>query len=358
MRRSKIIIFSWDFYPSSLVSRRRTTYWARHLKSHLPDNVTVTVATGNPQASKIKGIDEVRLIKKSQFPIINKIWNLMQLIGIMKEEVLPAVIILSAGPFYFLAASPFIPKRHKLIFDLRDPFLGDTKNEVSPLKKTFRKIFQSWFLNQPDAIITINESLKSNFGIPDKIPHIIVPNGFESSTQVNSQPNKKILVLGKVYGDLSKLIDRILALDPEIEFHQYVDQKSSANFNLLPLKERVFIHQSIPSEEVPKLCEQYGIGLVSSYPEDFVLPVKIFDYLNSRHKLIIINDKNVKGTEIKNLLKNYPGVLYSYDDMVHDEEFKLFLDSPQPDTSVYFPPEFFRKNSTENLANFIQKYFL
>jgi hypothetical protein len=276
---------------------------------------------------------------------------------LMCREKNPAVFILSAGPFYFLSACLFKPSRHKLIFDLRDPFLGDSKNVVSSFKIALKRIFQNWFLKQPDAIITINEFLRINFGIPEKFPHIIVPNGFENSLHSKSSRNKKILISGKVYGDISTFIEQMLALDSEIEFHQYVDKESSLPCNFIAGRERVFVHDSVAVQDVAAICEQFSIGLVSSYPEDFVLPVKIFDYMNFQQKLIVINDKNVEKTEIKVLLKDYPHVLYFYHNIVQTEEFTKFINAPQPNFEVTIPSQFYRQHSTESLAQFIQKTF-
>jgi hypothetical protein len=359
MKINKVVLFSWDFYPSNLVASRRTTSWTQNLKKNLPEKIEIQILTGNSRSVSIEGINSLVILKKGPFKgLPEKIWHIAQLGLIIRNIKEPSLVIMSAGPFYFLLTSAFIPKRHSIVFDLRDPFLSDSKNSLSPMRKFFRKIFQNWFIKQPHAIITINDNLRRDYGIPDQFPHIIIPNGFETREPKACTHNKKIIVLGKVYENLKVFISDAIKIDPSLEFHQYTDLSKTPEANKLPRMERVYIHDEIPSSKIPETCSEYGIGLISSYPEDFVLPVKIFDYVMANQKIIILNDKNSPNTEIKHFLKHYPNVFYSYDGLLNANEFKDFLEMKyHPFDLSLIEPIYFREESTKLLANFLKANF-
>jgi len=358
MNRSKIFLVSSDFFPSALVASRRITYWAQNLKKSMDDSTTIEVITTNSLAEKVDGIEKVHILRSNnEIRILKKISYILQLIKILRSEIVFSSVLISAGPFYWFLATPFIPKRHSVIFDLRDPFVKDSKNQMSNLKLFLKKIYQFWFIRQPDAIISINTYLYRTFSAPCKIPLIIVANGFETKNPISCNMNKKIMILGKVYDDLTKIIEKILNIDPSIEFHQFTNLKTTPETNLLPRINKVFIHDSLAPIEISDACRDFEFGLVSSYPEDFVLPVKIFDYVQANQKIIIINDKQSQQTEIKRFLQNYPNCFYIYSENFSSKEFESFLSSPIIKGSIMtFSKSYFREESTKDLGKFLQDF--
>jgi len=360
MRRSKIIIVSEDFYPSNLVSSRRITYWARNLSTFLPSDITLKIIANNPKSEKTKEIKELVILKRVyRLKFLQKISNLIQLILNLRKEKNSSIIIFSAGPFYYLLTSWFIHKKHFVIFDLRDPFVSDSKNTTSKLKKLIKFIFQIWFLKQPNAIITINEFLKNDFKIPKNLPYAIIPNGIESIKFKNSVNSKKVLILGKVYENLEKFITQSLALFPEMEFHQFINKSTSLEINLLPSMKNVFIHDEINQEEIDKIGTEYEFGLVSSFGKDFVLPVKIFDYIRFNHKIIIINDAPSTSTELKVFLQNYKNTYFCYDQNIDHLQYENFVTSErQILEKCEIDAKYFRHESTKLLADFINTHLI
>ena len=355
---SKVILFSWDFYPSNLVSSKRASYWAKNLKKYLPKNLYLSVITFNNQAIKLDGFDDLIILKKSLNNITGKIHNAIKLLEYLINEKSPSVIVLSAGPFYFLMISSLIPKRHRLIWDLRDPFVSDSKNKIGFFKLFLKMSYQKWFIKKADGIISINEFLLRSYCPDKRTPTICIPNGVESVAGLICNSNKKIIVLGKVYEDLTILLKKIIASDPQIEIHQYIDMNKTPKNNLLPQLERVFIHKSLQPDQINSTSKEFGIGLISSYPEDFVLPVKIFDYINLNQKLIIINDKNSPNTEIKRLVKDYENVFFIYNNFFNQLEFTKFINQQHNKERFELPQAYYREFSTKSLANFIKSKFL
>jgi hypothetical protein len=359
MKKTKLYLFSSDFFPSNLVASQRATFWAKYLNKHLNSKIFISIITENQKAKYIKGVDKLFILNKFSLKgFLGKIWNILELSYILFREKTPAVVILSTGPFYILASCIFIPERHSLIFDLRDPFLNDSKYSVNKLKYYLRKHFQNWFLNQPSALIFINDFLRKSYSPPPSKPCLIIPNGFDSNKISIPNKNKKILILGKVYENLEIFIKSSLEIDPELEFHQYINQSKILPVNKLPEIKKVYIHDEISKLQISKICSQYGFGLISSYPEDFVLPVKIFDYAASNQKIIILGDKNCSQTEIKEFLKNYPNKFFCYEQLIPTDDFVKFLNSKyEPFNLSMIDKKYFRKDSIKFLSTFLEKYF-
>jgi hypothetical protein len=356
MKNTKIIIFTYDFYPSDLVSSHRLTFWANNLKKHITSPISLSVITCNKFAQKVQNIDSLSILENTG----GKLKNVWQLIRLLRKNKNPSTLIISAGPFYFLLAIFFIPSHIKTIIDLRDPFSDDPKFKVSFIKRSIKRLFQFFFIKKANAIITINNSLKDSFNIQNK-KTIIIPNGidevlFESPTSDYS--SHRAVILGKVYSDISSILNQIKNIIPDFSVDQLVNKDSAEKINLIPSKKFTKILPTIKKDCIPKELTNYEIGIVSSYPKPYVLPVKIFDYIASGLKIIIIDDSKNKDSEIKKLLKNYTNKFFINEETIDKELFIKFINSDKKTFNKdQLDKMYFREESTKILANFLEENF-
>lgn len=358
MTKPKIILFSYDFYPSHSVSSLRTSYWAKNLKKYISKDISIEVITANSKAVKCHGIDSLTIIKPH--------W--LSLLKVLKAYKYPHTIIISAGPFSFLLPIFFYSNNHKTIIDLRDPFAKDPKFKISKVKYLLKSLFQKFFISFADAIITINENLEKDYKIPIKKRTIIIPNGFNNEGFNNEGFNNEgfnpsfnivnqTVIFGKVYEDISKLLDELNNILPNFQVRQYVDTPKINLTNIITTNKYSQIVPSVSPHLVSETLKQYRIGIVSSYPKNYVLPVKIFDYLAANLKIIVCSDV-YENSELKKVLSSYPNVFYIKDiNKINQTQLKSFLDAPTlPFDIKQIPSLYFREHSTKKLAIFLEAF--
>lgn len=355
MESKKLIFFCYDFHPSESVASQRVSYWALNIGNFI-ENINVKVITCNKSSkSSPDNKYDCTIIKDSALALLKQLHN---------EE--KSTVIVSGGPFNFFLCLFVNFRKHKIILDLRDPFHPDPKFKDSFIKKKLKFIFQKLFIKLADGIICINKNLLNSYNSPSNKRTAIIPNGTElfyspkTTSGEETSNNNNFIIAGKIYGDISVFIKAIEIYLPHSRIYQFVDEEKVHKANIIPQSRITIVKPPISRSQFIQKIQEFSCGIVSSYSKDYVLPVKVFDYVAADIPMIIIGDSTNQYTELKKLFLNNKSVLF-IDDLENLKIAKLtnFIADTKKRCNHYDIPNIYKRSeSIKILASYLKNYFL
>lgn len=229
-------------------------------------------------------------------------------------------------------------KRIPIVFDLQDDLVGLTRiyspscfSFIFPLIALFAT---SLIIRASNIVTAVSQSL-GEFATRFNHRVIIVPNGVNSKlfTPKSSLFTSNRRVVGYVgsisswsgvWQMLSKVVNKVLEFDHNVEFHIYGDGPEAPMIRQLSRNEQAIKYfGEISYEKVPDVLQTFTVGLIP-FPKcsiaDQSCPMKLFEYWASgvpvvstnlegvKHfgdnAVLLVNDYEEMAEEIKRLLSN------------------------------------------------------
>jgi len=227
------------------------------------------------------------------------------------------IIIASGRPFFLFKAASLLSVKNKInwIADYRDEWTTIyPKPKLSFLKKllfSFDKVNEKKWISTSSFFVTTSENIKNRIERKFNKKGILVLNGFEEGIRTNIKrtplSNKlKILYAGTLYSyqNIGLLIDSVKKFnlasnDYKIEVSYIGVSSNPVEFNQLKkmIKDDNSFHilPKIKKQELNKLYQKYDVLYLTSYEENKGwLPVKLFDYYQNSHPILLYpSDKDV-----------------------------------------------------------------
>lgn len=288
----KLLILAYYYPPYHSVGSQRPAYWARNLKTLLPD-ATVHVITAIPFNQPDDQVDKHIHVAPTGKPLLSIAikdpglnWksDIVQYLKSHPENY--THVILTGGPFMHFGIAGKLKRMFacKVIFDYRDPFSNNPRFGNQGIKSKVKAFFERRFNRKADLIITVNElcskMLAGYQDFPEKFR--IIPNGYDESAfegspiPLRSPGRLNLVYAGTVYGNASpkKLID-VLESQKDTLLHHLGNDSEEMN------GKKVIKYGMLPYEEMAGLLKSAQIGLILTSGDPFESTTKVYDYIGA-----------------------------------------------------------------------------
>ena len=306
-----ILIVSYFFQPDKKVGALRTSYWYKHLPSHINCKVSVLTATPGNEDKNIhlipdkNGINKIHPIKDVGVSWRKEVKNYVE--NNFTEQ--PNLVIISGSPFMHFSLSKYFKLKFncKVILDYRDPFANNPAFKNNPIKVAVKRHFEKQFNKKADALITVNAYCGKLITYFDTKPNAIIQNGFDESFSPDLKPitlsKPSFSYTGKFYFDPTPMLNALEAKN--FNTHIVGPDKLEKEF-----KPCIKHHGFVTYTEAVNIIASNDVGIIQTYGEDFQSTTKIFDYVRCKRAILIISNKYLRRGSIYNELKDYPNVFW------------------------------------------------
>ena len=240
-------------------------------------------------------------------------------------------IVISSGPphsMHLIARK--ISSKFKIpwVADFRDPW---TKIEyfkklpISKISKYIHEILEKKIIKDCDCLITVSDYWGNHFKKIGANRVKVINNGYDKEdfkyfksepnnvsiahfgTFPESRNNKTLLsVLDLIFND------KLLRKKMKVSFYGYTYENFKSDLNIFQYKSRVSLYSHLDYDEAIEKMQNYRYLLVSLSRSEMSkgrIPLKIYDYMASKRKIIAIGEK---GTDLENIINNYKLGIYIY----------------------------------------------
>lgn len=268
-------------------------------------------------------------------------------------------IIISSHPYpTSIIVGNYISRKinAKWIVDYRDLWSKNHNYPFSKFRKYLDFILEKKLIKRADKIITVSNQLKviinKNFTIKSKI----IYNGYEDFKKVNlnkinflRKDKINIIHVGSIYPDFQDvdLFFNQSFKKPNFELHFAGNVKSSLNKLINHSnKEYVKMIGIFNRLEINNILQKYDYMLFfDSKDNSGVLPLKVFEYINSRKPIICVGGNNYN--EIQEILREYKNSIFL---KTYDEVKNFFSNILKTDKYTIINEELVNKFSYQNIS--------
>ncbi len=231
-------------------------------------------------------------------------------------------LIVSTGPPHSMHLIALGLKKRiniKWIADFRDPWTGIYYFKDLGLSKYARKRhekLEKTCLDKADRIITVGNTMKSDFKKMTRTPVEVITNGFDQADYDNISPQKadkfSIMYTGSFLPDqnppelweaLRDLLreDQLLRQKLELTFVGKTDLSVIGSIEKAGLKPYLQLNKYVPHTEIPRMHQKAALLLLCINRIEnasYIITGKVFDYLASGKPILAICPENSDVAEI------------------------------------------------------------
>lgn len=317
----KVILISWYFEPDSRVGGKRIAYWFDYLKHS--EGVECHAITGFEGADGdnlhvVMPDDKNRFLYKFfKFdPSARWIAPLKRFIRYKADLFEDAdAVIMTGGPFVYFILSRYIKSvsNATIIMDYRDPYSMNPLTKSNLIKNLIKKALEKRFIQNADAIISVNRFCFKYICAPSKVKTFVIDNGYDekifSSVSAKSHVENaicyKLCYVGKFGSgrDAAALVGKVLgSSDITLEY---------AGTERLPESENIGHNGVLPYAEALDLINSCDAGIIFVEGLDFESTTKVFDYIAKRKPILVIMNKSLVEGSLIDISKRYPFIVFS-----------------------------------------------
>ena len=333
--KKRILFITYFFETSDGVGAQRLSYWAKNISEQSGNSISCDVLTSRGSTNiNEKGIDNIFCVNdegQSLFSVVIKdqgyTWqqNIKRFFAKRSESMSYDVVVMSGGPFMQFLLIPFLKKLFncRVIIDFRDPFATNPHFDNSWIKIMVKGFYERRFIDNADAVITINETCSTllAFNKKTKAKLKIIENGYDDividavNNQVESGASGKIGIVypGKFYDDLNpeRFLRIISDKDHTDDFSfAYVGAEDSSVGEF----DNFTNHGPSNYSSTIEIINSSDIGLIFTGGKPFESTTKVFDYIGLEKPILIITNGALRTGNLHRITSNYPKVFWAEND--------------------------------------------